>query len=73
MGPISTAWPEFSVPWNTTIADQIWTGQGNNKGWIMGDVAGNGRAFSNSYDLNNGWDYCNGVPDTISPVKLLYR
>jgi multiple sugar transport system substrate-binding protein len=24
--PISTAWPEFSVPWNTTISDQIWTG-----------------------------------------------
>lgn len=24
--PISTAWPEFSVPWNTTIVDQVWSG-----------------------------------------------
>jgi len=24
--PISTAWPEFSIPWNTVIAEQIWNG-----------------------------------------------
>jgi multiple sugar transport system substrate-binding protein len=24
--PISTAWPEFSVPWNSTIVDKIWAG-----------------------------------------------
>ncbi len=24
--PISTAWPEFSVPWGTVLQDQIWNG-----------------------------------------------
>jgi multiple sugar transport system substrate-binding protein len=24
--PISTAWPEFSVPWTTVLQDQIWNG-----------------------------------------------
>jgi multiple sugar transport system substrate-binding protein len=24
--PISTAWPEFSIPWTTVLQDQIWQG-----------------------------------------------
>jgi len=59
---------------DVTLAAQSWTGQGGNKGWIVSaNVADLSRTFSSSYNLNNSWDWCNGMHDLVSVVRLLYR
>src|SRR5262249_10953210 len=56
---------------NVTFAQRIFTGAGNNKGWILSsdDPHPNlpSDTFANSYpntalpDVPTGWDFCNGV------------
>jgi len=59
---------------DVALADQSWTGQGGNKGWIVSaNLADLSRTFSSSYNLNNSWDWCNGVHDLASVVRLMYR
>ena len=54
----------------------FWTGNGTNEGWILSSTQTDSdtpATFGNSYGLNTYWDYCNGVPNTSSPMRLYYR
>lgn len=65
------------VAGNTSYAGAIWTGAVNNPGWIVSSATeGNPTSmstFSDSYDPNTSWDFCNGVADTSSAITLAYR
>ena len=40
---------------------------------IARDQAGFANTFAASYPGNNGFDYCNGAADAISPIRIFYR
>jgi hypothetical protein len=66
---------------DVSFATYVFAGQGGNKSWILaGPMVTNGvgagsttDTFASSYNLNSGWDGCNGAHDTSSPIHLFYR
>jgi hypothetical protein len=62
---------------NVAFANDMFTGLGSNYGWILSNTTDYGNdqpsTFSSSYNLNSGWDYCNGTPGTGSVTRLMYR
>jgi hypothetical protein len=62
---------------NTSYSGAVWTGATNNPGWIVSSATeGNPSTmstFSDSYNPNTSWDYCNGVADQSSAITLAYR
>lgn len=60
----------------TTMPKDFWTGDQNtyNSSWIIGNVSYQiNSTFSNSYNYNPTWNYCNSVADTSSIIRLFYR
>lgn len=55
----------------------FWTGDPSNNtntSWIIGNISYQiNTTFSNSYNNNPTWNYCNSVSDTSSVVRLFYR
>ena len=58
------------------VPDALWTGQTTlaaNTSFIVSLYNDMAHVFMSSYDLGDVWDFANGVPDTTSPIRLMYR
>jgi hypothetical protein len=66
---------------DTAFATYFFGGENVNWSWILAGpqvtgtygVGSRSDTFANSYNVNSGWDGCNGSPDTTSEVHLYYR
>ena len=72
--PLSNAVSVGSAP-VANVPNNLWTGSGTNRSFVIsrGTSASAATTFASSYNQNASWDYCNGVADTTSPLRLYYR
>ena len=65
------------TPVNPNALPQVlWTGTGSNASFIFDsqDIVGGAQfTFASSYNVQNVFDGCNGLQDTSSVVRVLYR
>jgi hypothetical protein len=58
----------------TNLPTWVWTGDASSASFVVTkDKGGLGNTFASSYSANANYDYCDGVSDQTSVVRVLYR
>ena len=56
------------------VPDSLWTGNGTDVSFIAArSRAAGGNTFASSYGTNSSWDFCAGVSDASSIIRVMYR
>ncbi len=58
----------------STVPNTLWTGSGADQSFIFArNQSSGGNTFASSYNENAFWDFCDGVSDRMSVVRVFYR
>ena len=59
---------------NVAFATHFYTGTSSGRDWILSAQDGHpAHTFSSAYAVNASWNFCNGVADKASAIRLLYK